>query len=220
MKGLLITFEGCEGSGKSTQAGRLVERMRDMKFRVLSVREPGGTRTGEIIREILQHDKSMETIFPETEILLFAASRAQLVRQVILPALESGECVVCDRYADSTAAYQGYGRLLDPGRIMEINAMVMGAAIPDITLLMDIDVRLGFERLHHRQMAAGSGHDRIEREDLAFHERVRKGYQDIAAKSPDRFIVIDASQNEDAVADAVWEIVGKFADRLRPLEET
>lgn len=218
MKGLLVTFEGCEGSGKSTQADRLAWRMREMGLRVLCTREPGGTRTGEIIREILQHDRSQEAISPEAEILLFAASRAQLVRQVVLPALNAGECVVCDRYSDSTTAYQGYGRRLDLNSIQEINSMAVGLAIPDVTLLMDIDVKLGFERLHHRQMATGAGQDRMEREDIAFHERVRKGYLELAGKSPDRFHVLDASQNADAVAATVWGIVSKFTGRIGAIQ--
>lgn len=216
MKGMFITFEGCEGSGKTTQANRLVERLRKMGVKVLCAREPGGTRTGEIVRDILQHDKGKEAISPEAETLLFAASRAHLVRQVIMPALEAGECVVCDRYLDSTAAYQGYGRRLDLDKIMAINAFAVGDAVPDLAFLMDVDVRIGFERLHKRLLATGGGHDRIESENLAFHERVRKGYQDLAVKWPDRFRVIDASRDEETIADDIWSIVSVYMDRLQP----
>ena len=179
MGGIFITLEGPEGSGKSTQAGRLTARLRGLGYEVVSTREPGGTATGEAIRSILQHNDASESLFAETEALLFAASRAQLVRSVIIPALESGKCVVCDRFADSTTAYQGYGRGFDISTMLAINAFAINNALPDITILLDIDVRYGFERLRKRNRERKTEHDRIESEDMEFHERVRAGYLDL-----------------------------------------
>jgi dTMP kinase len=214
MSGLFITFEGCEGCGKSTQADRLVERLRSMQVRVLNTREPGGTRTGDLIREILQHDRCKEALFSEAETLLFAGSRAQLVRQVIVPALEAGECVICDRFTDSTIAYQGYGRGLDIDSIVSMNSFASGSAVPDVTFLLDVDLRVGFERLHKRLLATGAVQDRIESENLAFHERVRKGYQDLARRYHERFRIIDASRDEETIAADIWNIVSGCMARL------
>lgn len=205
-RGRFITFEGPEGGGKTTQARRLMQRLESEGLPVRYTREPGGTSTGEAIRDILQHDKAGEPLCPETEVLLFEASRAQLVRHVILPALARGEWVVCDRFADSTTVYQGYGRGFDVERMIEINRFAIGEAEPDLTLLLDVDVARGFERIHRRPETGGSL-DRIEREERAFHERVREGYLALAARFPDRFRIVDAARDEDAVADAVWEIV-------------
>jgi dTMP kinase len=207
MKGLFVTFEGPEGSGKSTQAGRLEARLRSLGYEVLRTREPGGTPTGELIREILQHDKTGEPIAPSAEALLFAASRAQLVRNVIAPALDRGACVVCDRFADSTTAYQGYGRGFDVETMIQINAFAIGETIPGITFLLDLDVSLGFERLGKRNQQRATEHDRFEREEQSFHERVRAGYLDLARRWPGRFTVLDGSADEDETAARVWQAV-------------
>ncbi len=206
-KGKFITFEGPEGSGKTTQAHRLIERLEGQGAKALYTREPGGTSTGEAIRDILQHDKAGEPLCDETEVLLFAASRAQLVRNVILPALASGTHVVCDRFVDSTTAYQGYGRGFDVEQMLAINAFAIADAIPDITLLLDVQTDQGFERLEERQAATGSTSDRIEREERAFHERVREGYLVLAERWPDRFSRIDATGSVEDVEIKVWEIV-------------
>lgn len=205
--GRFITFEGPEGGGKTTQAKRLLARLRDEGYDVLYTREPGGTPTGEAIRDILQHDKAGEPLCDETEVFLFAASRAQLVRKVIMPALERGIIVVCDRFADSTTAYQGYGRGFSVEQMLAINAFAIGDAVPDVTLLLDVTIDLGFERITGRQKELFEQADRIEREARAFHERVRNGYLELAQKWPERFRRIEASRTPDEVEALIWEVV-------------
>lgn len=211
--GLFVTFEGPEGSGKSTQVALLRERLALEGREVVQVREPGGTPTGEAIRGILQHDHSGEPIHPEAEVLLFAASRAQLVRQVVLPALERGAAVVCDRFADSTTAYQGFGRSFGADKMIEINAFAIDGAEPDITFLLDLDVEAGFARLEGRHQATGSGPDRFEREERAFHDRVRRGYLELAQRFPERFCVLDASGRPEDIAVKIWEAIQRVLAR-------
>ncbi len=206
-RGAFISLEGPEGCGKSTQVKRLEGRLKEAGMPVLCTREPGGTKTGELIRDILQHDKAVEKLVPEAELLLFLASRAQLVRQVILPALETGTWVISDRYMDSTVAYQGYGRNFGPERVMTFNAFAVGPAIPDLTLLLDLDVKTGYERMEARNRATGGQHDRMERENAEFHERMRAGYLELARRMPDRIRVIQADASPEKVADAIWEAV-------------
>jgi dTMP kinase len=203
MRGSFITFEGPEGGGKTTHARRLVEQLQAAGQRVVYTREPGGTPTGEAIRDILQHDKSGEAICRETEVLLFAASRAQLVRHVIIPALERGDWVVCDRFADSTTAYQGYGRGFPVEQMIAINEFAIKGAQPDLTILLDLPVSDGFARLQQR----GGVKDRIEREAVEFHERVRAGYLDMARRWPERFRVVDARGTVEAVTAEIWRLV-------------
>ena len=205
--GRFITFEGPEGGGKTTQAKRLIKRLRDAGREVLYTREPGGTPTGEVIRDILQHDRAGEPITAETEVFLFAASRAQLVRRVIIPALDKGDVVVCDRFADSTTAYQGYGRGFSVEQMLAINAFAIGDAQPDLTLLLDVPVNLGFERITERQRVLFETADRIEREEREFHERVRAGYLDLARRWPARFHRIDAARDPDLIEQDVWGAV-------------
>lgn len=207
MRGKFITFEGPEGSGKTTHAGHLVERLKAGGRDIVYAREPGGTPTGEAIRKILQYDQAGEPICRETEVLLFAASRAQLVRHVILPALERGADVVCDRFADSTTAYQGYGRGFPIDQMLAINQFAIDGAEPDLTILLDLDVGAGFDRLARRHRETSSTWDRIEREEKAFHESVRKGYLELARRWPGRFRVIDASRGVEAVDEDVWRVV-------------
>ncbi len=206
-RGKFITFEGPEGSGKTTQAKRLVKHLEEKGLSVLYTREPGGTPTGEAIRNILQHDATGEPISPQTEVLLFAASRAQLVRHVIQPALEAGTWVVSDRFADSTTVYQGYGRGFSIEDMLTINAFAIDTAIPDMTLLLDIDVSLGFDRLAQRHLEDGTENDRIEQEARAFHERVRHGYLSLSEREPERFHVLDGSGDPDSVEATVWSTV-------------
>lgn len=205
--GLFVSFEGPEGGGKSTHAAALAARLGRLGVEIVRTREPGGTRTGETIRDILQHDLTGETIHPETETLLFCASRAQLVRSVIAPALGRGACVICDRFADSTTAYQGFGRGFGVETMLAINAFAVGAYWPDITLLLDLDVGVGFERIGERNRAAGKSADRFERETQAFHEEVRRGYHELARRFPKRFCIIDANRAEDAVDADIWTAV-------------
>lgn len=205
--GRFITFEGPEGSGKTTQAKRLLTRLRNAGRDVLYTREPGGTPTGEAIRDILQHDKAGEPICDETEVFLFAASRAQLVRTIIIPALEKGTVVVCDRFADSTTAYQGFGRGFPVEQMLAINAFAIDGAQPDATLLLDVPISTGFQRLAERQRELFQSSDRIEREEREFHERVRSGYLNLARRWPERFQIIDATQTPEQVEARVWEIV-------------
>ena len=208
MRGRFITFEGPEGSGKTTQANLLVKHLEKEGATVLYAREPGGTPTGEAIRGILQYDDTGEPICPETEVLLFASSRAQLVRHVIIPALEKGTHVICDRFADSTTAYQGYGRGFPIDQMLAINQFAIDGAVPDVTFLLDVDVNTGFERLVKRHEGKAGRLDRIEREERAFHERVREGYLELARRWPERFVVIDAGRDEDKVAKDIWSHIG------------
>jgi dTMP kinase len=207
IRGKFITFEGPEGGGKTTHARRLVEQLQAAGRTVVYTREPGGTPTGEAIRDILQHDKAGEAPCSETEVLLFAASRAQLVRHVIIPALERGDWVVCDRFADSTTAYQGYGRGFPVEQMIAINEFAINGAQPDLTLLLDLPVSAGFARLQQR----GGAKDRIEREALAFHERVRAGYLELARRWPERFRVVEAFRPLDEVSAEIWSLVQRVS---------
>lgn len=206
-RGKFITFEGMEGSGKSTQAGMLVSRLRAAGRSVLLTREPGGTATGEAIRRIVKGECEKTDLCPEAEMLLFAASRAQLVREVILPALKRGEAVVSDRFADSTTVYQGIARGLNPCDVDALNRLAMSTAVPDLTILLDVDVNAGLERLKRRAGKRRGHCDRIEREGVRFHRKVREGYLSLAGRWPGRIQVIDGSGTEKSVADSVWEIV-------------
>ena len=206
-KGRFITFEGPEGAGKTTQARLLIEKLENERQEVLYTREPGGTLTGEAIRGILQYDQAGEEPCPETEVLLFAASRAQLVRKVILPALERGTWIVCDRFADSTTVYQGYGRGFSVDQMLTINEFAIAEAIPSLTILLDLDVDAGFRRIALRQKGKTMQLDRIEKEDRSFHERVRAGYLELAQRWPERFRIIQADRSVPEVADDVWRTV-------------
>lgn len=210
-RGTFLSLEGPEGSGKTTQAARLVARLERAGHAVLRVREPGGTATGEAIRGILQHNQAGEPIEPATEVLLFAASRAQLVGRKILPALAEGTWVVSDRFADSTTAYQGYGRGFGVDAMESINAFAIREARPDLTFLLDLPVEEGLARIQRRSRQRNRKLDRIESETLAFHSRVREGYLELARREPERFRVVDALQGEDEIEAEIWEIVNRVA---------
>jgi len=205
-RGRFITFEGPEGGGKTTQAKRLVTRLEQAGHSVIYTREPGGTPTGEAIRGILQYDTAGEAICSETEVLLFAASRAQLVRHVILPALEKGTWVISDRFVDSTTAYQGYGRGFSVDDMLTINAFAISTAIPDCTIVLDVDIKTGFGRIAQRHLEMGTEKDRIEQEKKSFHERVRNGYLELAQRWPERFTVLDGTRDENVVHADVWRV--------------
>lgn len=206
-RGKFITFEGPEGSGKSTQIRRLARRIEGAGHQVLLTREPGGTPTGEAIRGILQHDHAGEPICPTAELLLFEASRAQLVGRVILPALEQGVWVLCDRFTDSTAAYQGCGRGFDVAAILEINHVAVQGCEPDLTVLLDVETQTGLGRMSQRNTQANAATDRFEREAVEFHERVRAGYLQLARRWPGRIRVINGMRDEASVEADVWTVV-------------
>jgi len=199
---MFITFEGLDFSGKSTQANLLVERLKKAKHVVRFLREPGGTKISERIREILL-DKSHLEMTEAAELLLFSASRTQLVAEVIVPALQRGEIVVCDRYYDSTTAYQGYGRGFNLEAVRHINKIATAGTDPDLTILVDIPV----EEIERRKAAAGMTFDRMESAGREFYERVRKGYLDIARNEPDRLVLVDGLASIDAVKTQVWQAV-------------
>jgi dTMP kinase len=197
--GLFITFEGSEGCGKSTQIRRLADKLRALGREVMTLREPGGTPIGETIRHLLQYDDAATAMTPETELLLFAASRAQLVREVIRPALARGAIVLCDRFLDSTTVYQGVARALPPDDVAAINTFAVGGTFPDLTLLLDLDAAEGRRRASLRKGPV----DRMEGEKEEFYEAVRRGYTDLAITNPARFVIIDASPDEQAVGFAI-----------------
>jgi dTMP kinase len=196
---LFVTFEGPEGSGKSTQIQLLANVLRGDGYSVLMTREPGGTRIGNAVRSIVLDPLHTE-MSQRAEALLYNAARAQLVDQVIRPALERGELVLCDRFGDSTLAYQGYGRKQSLARLTEIIDFATQGLTPDLTLYLDLDVRVGLER---KRTGSGDAWNRIEEEALAFHERVRHGYLSMAATDP-RWMVIDATQDLATVHAAIW----------------
>lgn len=202
-RGKFITFEGSEGCGKSTQIARFLELLESREIPFIKTREPGGTIVGEKIRNILQFDPETTDLCDESELLLFAASRAQLVRTVIEPKLAEGTWVVADRFFDSTTVYQGVGRGLDVAAVKQINHFAVGLTRPDLTYLLDLDVEIG----HARAVAAsGDKEDRMEAQPMAFFEAVRSGYLRLAEDEPDRFAVIDASGDIEAVARSIASV--------------
>ena len=207
MPGLFISFEGTEGSGKSTQVSLLAEHLRFEGYTVRTIREPGGTPIGEEIRHTLKHSADNAAMTAETELLLMNASRAQLVREVIRPALADGEIVICDRFYDSTIAYQGYGRQLELNMVKSIIDVAVGETRPDITLLFVVPHEVTAERLLKRQSTLPFMRDRIEEADRSFFERVAKGYQDIAMAEPQRIRQIDASGTVAEIQAAIWNFV-------------
>jgi dTMP kinase len=218
MKGTFITFEGTEGSGKTTQIGRLAHRLQERGRIVRVVREPGGTSIGEEIRHTLKHSPGNHAMTPEAELLLINASRAQLVKEVILPALDAGEVLLCDRFADSSVVYQGFGRGLNVQTVRQIVGFAVGALRPHLTLLLTIPLDVSEARRMVRGSQPGvSGtkpaRDRFEEADRAFFERVEEGYRAIAQAEPDRVRVIDGTRPEDEVAQAIWAEVERWTER-------
>jgi dTMP kinase len=195
--GYLLTFEGGEGGGKGTQIEGLVAHLQSLGYAVTQTREPGGTRIGDAVRRILLDPNHRGMDF-RAELMLYEASRAQLLREVIHPALAQGHVVVCDRFSDSTTVYQGYARGIDLDVINQFNTIATGGLQPDCTVLLDLDPVIGLQRIQKRTRL-----DRLEGEALAFHERVRHGYRTLAAEDPERFLVIDASQPPDHIQTAL-----------------
>lgn len=215
--GLFITFEGGEGCGKSTQVARLAARLRERvkPGRVLSLREPGGTAIGEQVRALLKSAEHNLALEPTTELLLFAASRAQLVREVIQPARRDGTLVLCDRFLDSTTVYQGVARHLDPETVRLVNAVAVDGCRPDATVLLDLPVSAARERLRERaSMQPSLLGDAFDAEPDTFFERVRAGYHALAAAEPARVLVIDADQPAEEVERAVRHaLLARFPER-------
>lgn len=198
--GKLISFEGSEGSGKSTQIALLAAFFQKEGRDVISTREPGGTEIGEQIRNIIVHNSRGDEMCAETELLLFSAARAQLVREVIAPALARGCIVLSDRYLDSSTVYQGIGRNLAADPVAQINHFAVGNVMPDITVVMDVPTEVGLSRIRQR---ASDLPDRMERENIDFYHKVREGYLVLAKGMPDRFVVIDGTLGQDAIAKKV-----------------
>lgn len=199
--GMFISFEGSEGAGKSTQIRLLEECLRLQGRQVQLVREPGGTLLGEEIRQILKHATYGEVLGSEAELLLFAASRAQLVREVIYPALHQGRVVLSDRFTDSSVVYQGWGRALPIPFIDELNRFATQGVRPDLTVLLDLPAAEGLERARLR----GEKEDRMESMENAFYERVRAGYLSLASAEPERFLVLDARLPQMVIAEKIQE---------------
>jgi dTMP kinase len=204
VNGYFITFEGSEGCGKTTQIEALAKALEAEGKTVLITREPGGTVIGEKIRNLLQDPSHENAISDMTELLLFSASRAELIASRIQPALERGEIVICDRFYDSTYVYQGLGRAIDMNIVEQLNQITVGPLKPDLTILLDLDAKIGIERAKSRQ----SGElDRIENESLDFFEAVREGYLALAKKETERFKIIDGLLSVDEIKAIIWETV-------------
>lgn len=203
---LFITFEGGEGCGKSVQSRALYNRLLKLAIPVLLTHEPGVTPLGKKITRWLKWAGNLD-ISPVAELLLFNASRAQLVTELIQPGLQSGKIVVCDRYADSTTAYQGYGRQLDLSMVKAVNKTGTLGLIPSLTVLLDIPAEAGLARKR------GKRRDRFEQEDMAFHQRVRDGYLKLAKAGPERWLVVDATQSKDVVAGIIWQRISQLLSK-------
>jgi len=197
-----ITFEGSEGCGKSTQVHSLATRLERSCIPYLVTREPGGTPIGETIRELLQFAPHNSAMAPETELLLFEASRSQLVREIIKPAIERGVCVILDRFFDSTTVYQGAARKLNREMVERLNAFVVGDCVPDITFVLDVDAVTAESRMQQPRKA-----DRMEQLPAEFYERVREAYRELAKREPNRAVLIDGSRNADEIESEIWNIL-------------
>jgi len=197
-----ITFEGSEGCGKTTQVQRLAGRLERLGISYLVTREPGGTPIGETIRELLQFAPHNSGMTAETELLLFEASRSQLVREVIKPALKRGLCVIADRFFDSTSVYQGAARKLDREMVERLNTFVVGDCVPDITFVLDVDAATAASRMREASKA-----DRMEQRPAEFYERVREAYRELAKRDPNRVVLIDGSRDANQIEHEIWEML-------------
>ena len=199
--GKLISFEGSEGSGKSTQIALLAAHFQQTQREVLTTREPGGTEIGEQIRNIIVHNSKGDEMCAETELLLFTAARAQLVREVIAPAIMRGAIVLSDRFLDSSTVYQGIARNLAADPVAQINRFAVGNVMPDLTVVIDVPTEVSLARL--KQRASGLP-DRMERENVDFYTKVREGYLVLAQGMPERFLVVDGTKSADLIAKKIW----------------
>ena len=206
-----ITFEGTEGCGKSTQVQRLTARLESNGIPFLLTREPGGTPIGETIKDLLQFAPQGMGMTAQAEIFLFEASRSQLVREVIQPALQRGQWVISDRFFDSTTAYQGAARKIDPEMVKLFNAFAVGDHVPDVTFVLDVDAKTAASRLEQPRRP-----DRMEQEPAEFYEQVRQAYRRLAADEPDRVVLIDGSQTIEKIETEIWKILSdRFPDWLK-----
>ena len=203
---LFITFEGGEGCGKSVQAIMLYNRLCQTAIPVILTHEPGGTPIGDEVCRLLKWTEDFD-ITPLTELLLFNAARSQLVIEVIKPNLEKGKVVICDRFADSTTVYQGYGRGLDLKVIKQVNNTATQGLMPELTIMLDLAAKAGLARKQAERQ------DRFEKQDIAFHERIRQGYLELAASEPQRWLVIDATQSQEEIAEIIWQKVSQLLHR-------
>ena len=202
--GKFISFEGSEGSGKSTQIARLLRHFQLVGREVVATREPGGTATGEQIRNIVIHNHGGDEMCPETELLLYTAARAQVVREIIAPALARGAVVVSDRFLDSSTVYQGIARDLPQELVEQVNRFAVGQVLPDLTVLIDVPTEVSLARMQRR---ATDLPDRMERETAAFFRKVREGYLRVAAQHPGRIVVFDGTKSADALEQEIWAAV-------------
>jgi dTMP kinase len=210
LRGVFITFEGTEGCGKSTQVKRLAARFEGIGLPVVITREPGGTAIGEKIRDLLQFAPESFAMAAETELLLFEASRSQLVRETIQPALERGAVVISDRFLDSTTIYQGVARKIEPGIVQTLNDFVVGAVRPDLTFLLDVSLATARARML-RRVRPVQAVDRMEQEPAEFYERVSEGYRELARRDPARIRLLDGSRAADEIENEIWrEVSGRF----------
>jgi dTMP kinase len=201
-RGPFITFEGSEACGKTTQVQRLAVRLQKLQIPSIVTREPGGTPIGETIRELLQFAPDNSGMTPETELLLFEASRSQLVHEVIRPGLEQGICIIADRFFDSTSVYQGAARKLDREMVERVNAFTVGDCVPDITFVLEVDAVIAESRMQQPRRR-----DRMEQEPADFYQRVRQGYRELASREPNRIVLIDGSREVDVIEDQIWQIL-------------
>ncbi len=199
---MFITFEGIDYSGKTTQAKMLIRRLRQMEMPVVYVREPGGTKISEAIRDILLDHRNRE-MHPHTELLLYMAARSQIVQEIIKPAIQAGKVVVCDRYIDSSVAYQGYGRGIDLEWVYRLNDFATEHLKPDITFLLDLSP----ERAAERRQRKARRQDRMESEALEFYSNIRKGYRKLAEAEPRRVMILDAELPRDQIHQQIWEMI-------------
>jgi dTMP kinase len=207
MSGLFITFEGIEGCGKSTQIGRLAKRLADAGQETVSLREPGGTTIGEAIRDVVKHPPGNKPISPDTELLLMNASRAQLVQEAIRPALAKGTVVLCDRFYDSSLAYQGHGRGLDLVKVQKAIDLAIGGTKPNLTLLLDIPLSVSQARVSDRHHSTGEIQDQFDESGTKFFERVLDGFHILAKAEPARFRVINGDKPIDTVTEEIWDSI-------------
>jgi dTMP kinase len=214
-RGVFITFEGSEGCGKSTQAKRLATRLEQTGLQVLITREPGGTPIGEKIRDLLQFAPESFAMTAETELLLFEASRSQLVREIIRPALERGSVVISDRFLDSTTVYQGVARKLVPDIVEKLNDFAVGGDRPDLTIVLEVDVATARARML-RRVRPVQALDRMEQEPVEFYERVGEGYRNLARRESARICLLDGARSPEEIEDEIWREVSKRFPALCP----